>query len=212
VRATTVQVINVVALGVQCIGGDHHAGQVQAGQGVDQRRERGDLVGLALDVDLARTTRVCWSITASRCRAGSLPPSWSVRREPRKVLPSTASTRRRPSGALLVHRPWTKAPITASRSASTRPSSLRIVDSDGHRPSVPSAAATSTGRSATHSPTATNDRAPAATAHTAAVSTTTSPRAEPRGAYADQPPRSAPPSGPRRAPPDPVSRPHPPGQ
>src|SRR4051812_26425918 len=37
-------------------------------------------------------------------------------------------------------------------------------------PSVPSTAATSSGTSATHPATATNDRAPAATAHTATVS------------------------------------------
>ena len=61
----------------------------------------------------------------------------------------------------------------SNRSASTRPISRRIVDSDGHRRSVPSATAAASGRSATHSATATNDRAPAATAHTAAVSTTT---------------------------------------
>jgi len=111
------------------------------------------------------TTRACWSITASRCRPGTVTPSALVCREPRMVLPSTASTRRRPAGAVAAHRPWTNAPITVSnRSASTWPSSLRMVDSDGHRSATPSAAATSTGRSATHSAAATNERAPAATA------------------------------------------------
>ncbi len=53
VRAPNPQVGDVLALGVQRIGGDHHTGQIDAGQGVEQRRERGDLVRLALDVDLA---------------------------------------------------------------------------------------------------------------------------------------------------------------
>ena len=45
---------------------------------------------------------MCWSITASRCRAGSLAVG-PVEREPRTVLPSTASTRRRPGGARAAH-------------------------------------------------------------------------------------------------------------
>lgn len=48
----------------------------------------------------------------------------------------------------------------------------RIVDSLGRRPPVPSRSATDEGRTATHSATATNERAPAATAHTVTVSTT----------------------------------------
>ena len=91
----------MLALGVQCVRGDHDAGQVDAGQGVQQRRERGDLVGLAVDVDCPSTTRVCWSITASRCRPGWRCRRCRVCREPRRVLPSTASTRRRPTGATL---------------------------------------------------------------------------------------------------------------
>src|SRR5918997_5433430 len=55
-----------------------------------------------------------------------------------------------------------------------------MVDSDGQRTSTPSVVATAAGRSATHSATATNDRAPAATAHTLAVSTTTNPWRIPR--------------------------------
>jgi hypothetical protein len=52
VRAAAVQVLDMVALGVQRVCGDHHVGQVDAGQGVEQRCERGDLVGLALNLDL----------------------------------------------------------------------------------------------------------------------------------------------------------------
>jgi hypothetical protein len=40
-----------------------------------------------------------------------------------------------------------------------------MVDSDGHRCAVPNTAATSPGTSSIHSATATNERAPAATAH-----------------------------------------------
>ena len=42
----------MLALGVQGVGGDHHSGQVQPSQGVQQRSERGDLVGLAVHRDL----------------------------------------------------------------------------------------------------------------------------------------------------------------
>ncbi len=53
-RATTAQLFDMLALGVQCVGGDHDIGQVGAGQGVEQWRERGDLVGLALHLDLSQ--------------------------------------------------------------------------------------------------------------------------------------------------------------
>jgi len=87
----------------------------------------------------------------------------------------------RPAGVVATQSRCTNPPRTASsRSASTRPSRRRMVDSGGHRRSVPSAAATSSGRSATHSAIATNDRAPAATAQTVAVSTTTRPWRTPR--------------------------------
>ena len=52
VRAAAVQLLDVVALGVQGVDGDHGAGQVRAAESVEQRRERGDLVGLAVDIDL----------------------------------------------------------------------------------------------------------------------------------------------------------------
>ena len=65
------------------------------------------------------TMRVCWSITASRCRARAR-RTVGVR-DPRRVLPSTASTRRRPAGAAPRTAAARTAPITASnRSASTR--------------------------------------------------------------------------------------------
>ena len=127
------------------------------------------------------TVRAWWSITASRCRPGRVAPSVSVCREPRRVFPSTASTRRRPAGATAAVRVCTKAPSTVSnRSASTRPISRRMAASDGQRRSTPRTTARSEGRSATHSATATNDRAPAVTAHTAAVRTTVRPWRIPR--------------------------------
>jgi len=56
VRAALMQVVDVAALGVQRIGGHHHPGQGDAGprDGIEQRRERGDLAGLAIDVDLTQ--------------------------------------------------------------------------------------------------------------------------------------------------------------
>lgn len=54
VRAAGVQVIDVVALRVECVGREHHAGEVDAAQRVEQRRERGGLVGSALDLHLAQ--------------------------------------------------------------------------------------------------------------------------------------------------------------
>jgi hypothetical protein len=66
----------------------------------------------------------------------------ALRREPHRVLPSTASTRRRPAGGGSAHNCSTNDPMTAS-------SSRRMVDSDGQRVSTPRAAATATGRSPT---------------------------------------------------------------
>jgi hypothetical protein len=56
-----------VGVGVQRVGGDHGAGQVQADQ---QRPEGGDLTRGAVDLTLASTARLVWSIVASRwtCR------------------------------------------------------------------------------------------------------------------------------------------------
>ena len=48
-RSTAGEVLDVLALGVQRVRGDHHPGQVQAVQGVEQRGERGDLAALARD-------------------------------------------------------------------------------------------------------------------------------------------------------------------
>ena len=86
-----------------------------------------------------------------------------------------------PAGATAAVRVCTKAPITVSnRFASSFPISRRTADSEGQRRSTPRTTARSVGRSATHSATATNDRAPAATAHTVAVRTTVRPWRIPR--------------------------------
>ena len=134
---------------------------------------------------------MCWSITASRCRPGTS-PSVVACREPRRVLPSTASTRRRPAGAAggaqaLHERPDHR----VEQVGVDRPSSRRIADSDGHRRSTPSAAATSAGQ--VGDPLGDRDERPraAATAHTAAVSTTTRPWRTPRR-LRGSPPRPAP--------------------
>jgi hypothetical protein len=63
----------------------------------------------------------------------------------------------------------------SNRSGSRRCTSRRTADSDGAAAVIPSATATSAGRSAAHSAIATNERAPAAPAHTATDNTVTSP-------------------------------------
>jgi hypothetical protein len=49
-----VQLGDVLALGVECIGGDDDSGEICPGQGVKQWRERGDLIRLAINVDLSQ--------------------------------------------------------------------------------------------------------------------------------------------------------------
>ena len=101
-------------------------------------------------------------------------------RDPRSVLPSTANTCRRPATAAVAHSCWMNLPITVSNtSASMSCTVRRIVDSLGHRALVPIVSANATGRSATHSATATNERAPAATAHTVTVSSIDQPVSDP---------------------------------
>ena len=176
--------MHVLALGVQRVGGDHQPGQVQAGQRVQQWSERGDLVGLAVHRDLPEhDSRVVIDHRAQM-------PCLSV---PVGVIGSAGAGA---AHGLAVHR---EHPPPLARSAgraqsldepadqrvepapSKRCTTRRIVDSHGPRPVIPSASATSAGRSATHSEIATNDRDPAATAHTATVITTTSRWRTPRG-------------------------------
>lgn len=63
VRAAFGEVGDVFALAVQRVGGDHRVAQVA--DLVEQRREPGDLIGLAVDVGAGRTTPVVWSQAAS---------------------------------------------------------------------------------------------------------------------------------------------------
>ena len=58
------QVVGVVAVGVDGVGGDQDIGQVQL---VEQRGERGDLAALGLDLDLAEDAPLAWSSTDTRC-------------------------------------------------------------------------------------------------------------------------------------------------
>ena len=168
VRAAPGEVGDVITLAVQRVSGDHGAAQIV--DLVEQGVEAGDLVGLRVDVSAGQHD-------AGRLLGGGQDVAGrSVGvREPRRVLPSTAIARRAPgSGAGI--RAASQAPIAAvSRSASMACSSLRIIASDGRRPtSMPSSSAASAGRSATHSPIAVYERHPAATAQIAAVTTTVS--------------------------------------
>ena len=46
----------MLALSMECIRGDHGPGEVQ---GFEQRRELGDLIGLAVQPSLPEATRTC---------------------------------------------------------------------------------------------------------------------------------------------------------
>jgi hypothetical protein len=94
------QELGVLTLGVQRIGGDHRPRQVQRGQ---QRREAGDLVGLAIHFSLGEHRaglRVCRCQQAPGLPAGAGMPgaahSLAVHRH-RPPLPP-ASPSRRPAG------------------------------------------------------------------------------------------------------------------
>ena len=180
------QPVGMLALGVHRVGSHHGGGQVQA---VQQRPEPGDLVGLGSTSVWARTARLVWSMTASRCTCG--PPWWPL---PRRVLPSTATARRgeRAAGGGFAGggggRAASQAPMARSRaSASMRASTRRTVASPGGRQApvrgsrrTPSAASTWQGASLAHSPIAARELAPATTAATATASTAPSVCRRPR--------------------------------
>lgn len=119
----------------------------------------------------ARTTPRAWSKAPSRWT-----PAWPWQ-VARIALPSTAITRRtrarrcreRLRAASAASTPArTQVPIAASNAARSTPVRTRqIVTGPGIRPTNPSPARTSAGRSATHSPIAANERAPPTIAPTA---------------------------------------------
>ena len=203
----------MLALGVQRVRGDHHAGQVDAGQGVEQRGEPVDLAGLAVHATCPSTTRVCWSITASRCRPGTSTPSGSVCREPRRVLPSTASTRRRPAGA------------SAGAQPLDEPADRGVEPVGVDLPAAPGGSSTPTGTAAgpergrdlvgqVGDPLGDRDERPRPgrdRAHRRGRAPRPG-RGGPRGACADRPPRASTSAGPGRAQPDRVAPPRPPGR
>jgi hypothetical protein len=146
--APGVQVLDVAALGVQGVRGDHHSGQVEAGQRVAQRRESVNLTGLRRHGELpeydpgvvvdhrqqvpARLLGItaalprCGAVAVGLCAASGTAQGLAVHRE------HPASSGR------AAHSCCTNVPITASnRSASTRPSSRRVVGSDGQRVQTP---------------------------------------------------------------------------
>jgi hypothetical protein len=75
---------------VERVGSDHGVGEVQA---VQQRPEPGDLAGGVVDGGLGQDAPVVWSVAASRWTC--LWPWWPL---PRRVLPATATARRRRAG------------------------------------------------------------------------------------------------------------------
>jgi hypothetical protein len=143
--APGVQVLDVAALGVQGVRGDHHSGQVEAGQRVEQRRESVNLTGLRRHGELPEhhpgvvidhhQQVPTWFLgviavggAARHCAASGTAQGLAVHREP----PASSGHDR------AAHSCCTNVPITASnRSASTRPSSRRVVGSDGQRVQTP---------------------------------------------------------------------------
>jgi hypothetical protein len=134
-----------------------------------------------------RTLRLVWSIAASRWTCA--PPWWPL---PRRVLPSTATTRRGRGGGGdgLDCGCWSASHWLMTRSnasGSTRASTRRTVASPGGRQTrrsgsrrTPSAARTGWGASLAHSPIAARDLAPASTAATATANTAPSACRRPR--------------------------------
>ena len=159
------------------VGGDHAPGQVQ---GLQQRRERGDLIRLAVHASLGE--HGTGALIEGSQQVHGLPVTAGMPGAPHRLaihghrpppapprLPALASGPQPPCAS-------SQDPTAASRAAaSTASRTRRIVASSGgsNRPAsgsrrTPRAASTCGGASATHSPIAVNDLAPASTAATAA--------------------------------------------
>jgi hypothetical protein len=80
----------VVALDVQHVRGDPDTGWVVADQGVRQRGECGDLVGLAGDLDLSEHDTGVLVDHREQMLAPDLTAATIAMREPRSIVPFTA--------------------------------------------------------------------------------------------------------------------------
>lgn len=168
--------LGVLALGVQGVGSDDAPGQVQR---LQQRREPGDLVGLAVHPELAEHSTT--ALIEGGQQVYRLAVGAGVTGTPHRLaVHATARRRHHPCPAAwptACSRASSQDPTAASsRSASEASSTRRMVASSGgtnRRVSgsrrTPRAARTCGGASATHSPTAVSDVAPASTAATAAI-------------------------------------------
>jgi hypothetical protein len=157
-RATAGQVGGITTLSMHRIGRDHRSGDVYA---VQQEREHRDLVRPRADLHLAQDGTVNMIEGSQQVIAGFPPLA-----EPRKVLPSTAMTRRCPGPgrvACCAQAPARSSKVSASRRCRVR----RNVDSEGTAPLTPSTWSVCPSASAAHPAMAVNDRAPATTAHNA---------------------------------------------
>jgi hypothetical protein len=112
------QELGGVGVGLERVGGDHHVGEVEP---VQQRLERGDLLGGAADLALGQHRAAGVSIAASRCIGRPSPPAVWVR-APRTVLPSTAIARQRPAAGLgrSRSRSASQAPMAPARASASR--------------------------------------------------------------------------------------------
>ena len=175
------QVIGMLALGMQCIGGDDGSGEVQR---VQQRREPGDLIGLAVHGGLREDGQGLLVDGGQQVRGlaagGGVPgAAQGLAVHGHDAAPAA------PAAVALASQDVTAA---SNWPASTASRTRRMVASPGgrNRPAsgskrMPSAASTPGGASATHSPIAASDCAPARTAATEASSTEASEWRTPRG-------------------------------
>jgi hypothetical protein len=168
--------LGVLALGVQRVGGDDAPGQVQR---LEQRREPGDLVGLVVHPDLAEhnTTaliedgqQVHWLAVGAGMTGA--PHRLAVHRDRPPGAPRVScglagglQSRIQPGPDSSIQRVRVGASSTRWMVASSGGTNRRVSGSQR----TPRAARTCGGASATHSPTAVTDVAPASTAATAAI-------------------------------------------
>ena len=138
---------------------------------VQQRREHGDLVGLAVHGDLGEDR--AGAVVQAGQQVRRLPRRWRAGRRAGSCRPPPAPRRRpgarRAAAAAVTHDPEPRSRAAGSTAVSTR----QIVTRSGTGPGSPSPARSCGGASLAHSAIAAYDRAPARVAHTATARTGT---------------------------------------
>jgi hypothetical protein len=175
------QEVGGVGVGLQRVGGDHHAGQVQGSQ---QRLERGHLLGRAAELALGQHRAAGVVHRRQQVHRATVA---ACRMAPRRVLPSTAMARRRLTAGPRRSRSASQVPMAPGQRVWVQAGQVRrMVASAGtaKQPGAwwraPSPARTGWGASAAHSAIAAIDRAPASTAAAAVARMATSGWRRPR--------------------------------